>query len=249
MRFKKKKKIKPLTEEEKVQKLAELRGKMSEKRVRKAAEEAKEAKANELIRRKAGKVRLIINWTPPTLHQLWGSHVSTGIRADQRRSKEQAASKRPRSKAPWFVLILLLPSLFTPTRPDPTRTRTPRLCDRKRPIFTEKENDKKALAAIKAQIEADKRERAQKAAQEKALRDGSSTVTAAGTSAPAVAAAAATPPAATSSIPGREFKETRLQIRLSSGGQPLTTTLPSDSSCVSTFSFLSVWKKKVRPIL
>jgi len=31
---------------------------MSEKRARKAAEEAKEAKANELIRRKAGKVRL-----------------------------------------------------------------------------------------------------------------------------------------------------------------------------------------------
>ena len=50
-------KIKPLTEEEKAQKLAELREKMAEKRARKAAEEAKEAKANELIRRKAGKVR------------------------------------------------------------------------------------------------------------------------------------------------------------------------------------------------
>jgi hypothetical protein len=49
--------IKPLTEEEKKQKLAELREKMSEKRMRKAEEEAKEAKANELIRRKAGKVR------------------------------------------------------------------------------------------------------------------------------------------------------------------------------------------------
>lgn len=47
--------------------------------------------------------------------------------------------------------------------------------------------------------------------------------------------AAAAP--ATSSIPGREFKETRLQIRLASGGQPLTTTLPSDSSCVPLFSF------------
>jgi predicted deacetylase len=51
-------KIKPLTEEEKSQKLAELRDKMGEKRALKAAEEAKEAKANELIRRKAGKVRL-----------------------------------------------------------------------------------------------------------------------------------------------------------------------------------------------
>ena len=54
-------KIKPLTEEEKQQKLAELRDKMTEKRARKAAEEAKEAKANELIRRKAGKVRTILD--------------------------------------------------------------------------------------------------------------------------------------------------------------------------------------------
>lgn len=29
---------------------------------------------------------------------------------------------------------------------------------------------------------------------------------------------------------GRDFKETRLQIRLATGGQPLTTTLPSESS-------------------
>ena len=49
--------IKPLTEEEKQQKLLELRDKMNEKRAKKAEEEAKEAKANELIRRKAGKVR------------------------------------------------------------------------------------------------------------------------------------------------------------------------------------------------
>jgi hypothetical protein len=46
----------------------------------------------------------------------------------------------------------------------------------------------------------------------------------------------ATAAAAAASIPGREFKETRLQIRLASGGQPLTTTLPSDASCVSLFS-------------
>ena len=99
--------------------------------------------------------------------------------------------------------------------------------------FIEKENDKKALAAIKAQIEADKRERAQKAAQEKAIRDGGTvTATAATTSAPAPAVAAAAPATSSTSTPGREFKETRLQIRLASGGQPLTTTLPSDSSCV-----------------
>lgn len=48
--------IKPLTEEEKKQKLEELREKMTEKRSKKALEEAKEHKANEALRRKAGKV-------------------------------------------------------------------------------------------------------------------------------------------------------------------------------------------------
>jgi len=90
---------------------------------------------------------------------------------------------------------------------------------------------------IKAQIEADKRDRAQKAAQEKALREGGTAVVpAAATSAPAPAPAAAP---ATSSIPGREFKETRLQIRLASGGQPLTTTLPSDSTLREVAEFVA----------
>jgi len=48
--------IKPLTEEEKKEKLAELKTHMAEKRAKKAAEEAKEARANEEIRRKSGKV-------------------------------------------------------------------------------------------------------------------------------------------------------------------------------------------------
>ena len=48
--------IKPLTEEEKKQKLAELREKMAAKRAAKAKEEAKEHLANEAIRRKSGKV-------------------------------------------------------------------------------------------------------------------------------------------------------------------------------------------------
>jgi hypothetical protein len=47
---------KPLTEEERLQKLAELKERMSEKRAKKAAAEAEEAKANEAIRRKAGQV-------------------------------------------------------------------------------------------------------------------------------------------------------------------------------------------------
>ncbi len=48
--------IKPLTEEEKRQKLEELKEKMAAKRALKTEQDAKEAKANEAIRRKAGKV-------------------------------------------------------------------------------------------------------------------------------------------------------------------------------------------------
>lgn len=51
--------VKPLTEEEKKEKLQELRAKMSEKRSKKAEEEAKEHKANEALRRKAGKVPIM----------------------------------------------------------------------------------------------------------------------------------------------------------------------------------------------
>jgi len=47
--------IKPLTAEEKNQKLEELRVKMTEKRDRKAVQDAEEQKANEALRRKAGK--------------------------------------------------------------------------------------------------------------------------------------------------------------------------------------------------
>jgi len=175
--------IKPLTEEEKKQKLEELREKMSEKRTRKAAEEAKEAKANELIRRKAGKEAAQI--------------------------KEDMKNKQ------------ILKDLEAKRR--------------------EKENDKKARAAVKAKIEADKRERAQKAAEEKAIRDGTATAastTAATRTAPAPAVAAITAPA-TTSLPGREFKDTRLQIRLASGGQPLTTTLPSDSTLRHVAEFVA----------
>jgi hypothetical protein len=48
--------IKPLTEEERRQKLAELREKIAAKRGVKAQQDAKEARANEAIRRKSGKV-------------------------------------------------------------------------------------------------------------------------------------------------------------------------------------------------
>lgn len=56
--------LKPLTEEEKKQKLEELKARMAEKRVKKAVEESKEALANEQIRRKSGKVGfcLVLSW-------------------------------------------------------------------------------------------------------------------------------------------------------------------------------------------
>ena len=50
--------IKTLTEEEKKQKLEDLREKMAVKRAVKAKEEAKEARANEAIRRKGGQVHV-----------------------------------------------------------------------------------------------------------------------------------------------------------------------------------------------
>jgi hypothetical protein len=93
----------------------------------------------------------------------------------------------------------------------------------------DKIEDARAKAAIKAQIEADKKARAEKFAREKALRDGqpvpeSIASTSAGPSAPALP---------TGTIVGKEFKDTRLQIRMATGGQPYTTSLPSDASTCS----------------
>lgn len=190
---------------------------MAEKRAKKAAEEAKEARANELIRRKAGKVRAGLALPPhdniltvSCKHQQEAAQITEDLKTKQM-LKDLEAKRRGSSDFPQLSSR-------------PVSSSNDILI-----IFTEKENDKKALAAIKAQIEADKRERAQKAAQEKALRDGAAAApvsTATSSSAPVAA------PAITAAVAGRDFKETRLQIRLASGGQPLTTTLPSDSSCV-----------------
>jgi UBX domain-containing protein 1/4 len=207
-------KIKPLTEEEKKQKLAELREKMDEKRAKKAEEEAKEARANELIRRKAGKVRAGNLLTqPPSFLQKRSTNRFTKQEATQikedLKNKQILKDLEAKRRGSFLSLSPLSPSANSSM------------------IFAEKEDDKKARAAIKAQIEADKRDRAQKAAQEKALRDGAA---AAPSVAPPASAAPTTPSVA---VAGRDFKETRLQIRLASGGQPLTTTLSSDASCVS----------------
>lgn len=96
----------------------------------------------------------------------------------------------------------------------------------------DKAEDAKAKAAIKAQIEADKKERAERTAREKAVRDG--------TALPAVAASTSMVAASSTSVPSSEYKETRLQIRLSAGGgKPIVVTLPSDKSSCLPVSFIS----------
>jgi hypothetical protein len=105
------------------------------------------------------------------------------------------------------------------------------------PFCLEKIEDAKAKAAIKAQIEADKKARAEKAAREKALRDGQPLPEASGSANPPRPATTAAP---TSGMAGKDFKETRLQIRLSTGGQPYTTTLSSDACKSNRFLFRAV---------
>jgi len=165
-----------LTEEEKKQKLAELQKKLVEKRSKKTQEEIQESKANENLRRKAGK--------------------------DLNKLREEIQTKQALKEAE----------------------------DKKR----EKLEDARAKAAVRAQIEADKKARAEKAAKEKALREGqpiSDETSQAGT--------AARPIAVSPNVAGKEFKETRLQIRLSTGGQPYTTTLPSDATLLEVAEFLA----------
>ncbi|KAG8946620.1 hypothetical protein FRC04_011514 [Tulasnella sp. 424] len=101
----------------------------------------------------------------------------------------------------------------------------------------EKLDDAKARAAIKAQIEADKRERAEKAAREKALREGREYVP--GGSSSSTPASSSQPAAPAPAVKGSEYKDTRLQIRLSAGGAPLITTLPSDSPLRAVAEFVA----------
>ncbi|KAJ1306824.1 hypothetical protein OPQ81_007810 [Rhizoctonia solani] len=160
--------IKPLTEEQKKQKLAELRQRMEEKRAAKALEDAKEARANELIRRKGGQ--------------------DMGAIKEELQLKEAEKEARQRKQ--------------------------------------DKIDDAKAKAAVRAQIEADKKARAEKAAREKALREGREYQQPPVSGVGGTTSASAAAPGAKSS----ESPTTRLQIRLASGGAPLTTTMASDST-------------------
>jgi len=167
--------IVPLTEEEKKQKLDELREKMAEKRAKRAVEEAQENKVNEALRRKAGKDM---------------NKIKEDLRLKEA-IKEAEAKKR------------------------------------------EKIEDAKAKAAVKAQIEADKKARAEKAAREKALRDGHPVIDSSSSTGPS------RPAPASATVPKKDFAETRLAIRMSSGGQQYTTTLPSDSPLSEVAEYLA----------
>jgi len=98
--------IKPLTEEEKEAKLAELRAKMAAKRAVKTEQEIKEAKESERIRRKQGKV------CRPDLHRfpaLTPVFIRTRrTRTSSRKSSRQRRLSRKRSRDDEVPLLLAL---------------------------------------------------------------------------------------------------------------------------------------------
>ncbi|OXH06697.1 DNA-binding protein [Cryptococcus neoformans A1-35-8] len=99
-------------------------------------------------------------------------------------------------------------------------------------VSAEKLEDQKARAAIKAQIEADKRERAEKAAREKALREGKAIPT---SSSPVPTIV----PKANTGMKSSENPETRLQVRLATGGTPMTKTFPSDNTLIDVAEWVA----------
>ncbi|KAF9158901.1 hypothetical protein DFQ26_007115 [Actinomortierella ambigua] len=180
--------IKPLTEEEKAAKLAELKQKLAEKKATRSIQDEEERRQNEKLRRKAGQDMTMV----------------------KQKLEEQEMKK---------------------------------LADaRKR----EKEDDRKAKAAIKAQIEADKAERARK--KQEALH-GIQQAKAAEVAAAATAAAA----------PPKVYTETRLQLRLPDGMAVVRTFEASDkleqvydfvqqhhrSASAPTFHLMTTFPRKV----
>ena len=100
----------------------------------------------------------------------------------------------------------------------------------------EKLEDARAKARIKAQIEEDKKARAEKFAKEKALRDG----TALPGESSATAPSGPKPPAAntpSASSASANKKETRLQIRLPTGN-PVITTRQSEETLQSVLDWI-----------
>ncbi|GAA5918349.1 hypothetical protein JCM6882_007294 [Rhodosporidiobolus microsporus] len=167
--------LKPLTEEEKAQKLKELRAKMDEKRRVQAVQDAADAKRNEEIRRKSGK--------------------DEAQRREELKVKEALREAEKRKK--------------------------------------EKLDDIAARNKIKAQIEADKKARAEKTAREKALREGRNpdeAVAGASSSSSSVPSATAPQPSsATASGEKKTYDTARLQIRVPSG-PPIVHSAPATST-------------------
>ncbi|GAA6022324.1 hypothetical protein JCM10207_003285 [Rhodosporidiobolus poonsookiae] len=173
--------LKPLTEEEKAQKLNELRAKMDEKRRLQAVQDASDAKRNEEIRRKSGK--------------------EEAQRREELKVKEAQREAEKRKK--------------------------------------EKADDLAARNRIKAQIEADKKARAEKAARDKALREGRNPDEAA--SALSVPSVAAPQPSVAASASATGEKKTydvaRLQIRVPSG-PPVVHSAPATSKVRDVVEFV-----------
>ncbi|KDN47326.1 hypothetical protein K437DRAFT_255865 [Tilletiaria anomala UBC 951] len=145
--------IKPLTEEERKARLDEMRSKLAEKRAKQALLDKEEARANELIRRKAGKETL-------------------DAREELKRKEAEKDAARK---------------------------------------LQEKMADIAAKERVRAQIEADKHERAEKVRLEKLKREGKLDETA------PVSALAAAPSVPRASGAGANAKESRLRVRLNTG--------------------------------
>lgn len=103
-------------------------------------------------------------------------------------------------------------------------------------LLTDKIDEAKARARVKAQIEQDKRERAEKTAREKALREGRDPGTTA-TSTGSVSNAATAPQASAASTSKSDAPQTRLQIRLPFG-QPIVTTRDSQEKLEDTVAWV-----------
>lgn len=191
--------VKPLTDEEKKQKLTELRRKLAEKKAAQSQVDAKEARANEQIRRKAGQ--------------------DMGLAREELKKKEALKDQQRKTaerKADVSVRIGILYSLVTER------------------LLSAHPNDRihleqmEARARVKAQIEADKRERVEKAAREKALREGKVDV--------ATSAAPTKPLTAPSSSSEFNASEARLRVRTPAGQWmgtlPVETTLSQVESMI-----------------
>ncbi|KAG0249634.1 hypothetical protein BG011_009065 [Mortierella polycephala] len=162
--------IKPLTEEEKQAKLAELKQRLAEKRAVKSLAEKEDQKMSEKIRRKAGQ-----------------DLTEVKARMEEKEMKKLVDAKKK-----------------------------------------EKEQDRLAKLAIKAQIEADKAERARKK-QQFAL---------GAQQAAAAASAQAVVDAAAKAGPAKVYTETRLQIRQPEGQQPIVQTFQASDKLSAVYDFV-----------